>query len=197
MDIMRQCMRDRSLWTLVDAATLWIIDGAPVEWAGELAVRPVVGRCPAPRCRGYSRRGRAPRPSGAALGRSHRSRRAGRRGAAPDLPELRVSHHFPPFGFEEQPAEWDAIRRSIAETQASIVFAGLGFPKQERVIESLRRDFPGVWFIGCGAAIDFAAGMVPRAPEWMQRAGLAWSYRIITEPRRLAKRYTADVDLRR
>jgi len=43
--------------------------------------------------------------------------------------------------------------------------------------------------LGVGAALDFAAGAVRRAPLWMQRAGLEWFYRLIREPRRLARRY--------
>ncbi|MGH3156980.1 MAG: WecB/TagA/CpsF family glycosyltransferase, partial [Streptosporangiaceae bacterium] len=48
---------------------------------------------------------------------------------------------------------------------------------------------PNAWFLGCGAAIAFAAGSAPRAPRWMQRAGLEWTHRLISEPRRLFTRY--------
>ena len=69
------------------------------------------------------------------------------------------------------------------------MFVGLGFPKQEKVIARLRRDLPQAWFIGCGAAVNFVAGDVDRAPRWMQRTGLEWAHRLTTEPRRLAGRY--------
>lgn len=190
VDILRQCTQDHSLMKLVDAATLRVIDGAPVEWAGRLAGQSMVERVPgaampwilAPEA---VRHGRPMLLVGGRDGAAERGAMVLRQA----YPGLRVGHHFPPFGFETRPAAWDALRRSIAEARADIVFVGLGFPKQERVIRALRTDFPDVWFVGCGAAIDFAAGMVPRAPEWMQRAGLEWSYRIVTEPRRLAKRY--------
>jgi N-acetylglucosaminyldiphosphoundecaprenol N-acetyl-beta-D-mannosaminyltransferase len=65
----------------------------------------------------------------------------------------------------------------------------MGFPKQEHLIERLRESCPEAWFLGCGAAVNFAAGTLPRAPVWMQRSGLEWIHRLITEPRRLAKRY--------
>jgi hypothetical protein len=51
---------------------------------------------------------------------------------------------------------------------------------------------PGAWFIGCGAAIPFAAGTLPRAPHWMQPLGLEWVHRLISEPRRLFRRYLMD-----
>ena len=43
--------------------------------------------------------------------------------------------------------------------------------------------------MGCGAAIGFVAGVRRRAPDWMQRAGLEWVHRLISEPRRLVRRY--------
>jgi N-acetylglucosaminyldiphosphoundecaprenol N-acetyl-beta-D-mannosaminyltransferase len=190
VDIMRQCARDRELARTVGSATLRIIDGAPVEWAGKLAGQPMVDRVPGsamPWLFGPAalQRDRAILLVGGRKGAAERATEALRHA----FPGLRVGYHFPPFGFETEPTEWDALRRGIADSEAAIVFVGLGFPKQERVIEVLRRDFPHVWFVGCGAAIDFVAGIVPRAPEWVQRAGLEWSYRVMVEPRRLGKRY--------
>jgi N-acetylglucosaminyldiphosphoundecaprenol N-acetyl-beta-D-mannosaminyltransferase len=70
-----------------------------------------------------------------------------------------------------------------------IVYVGLGCPKQERLIARVAPSLPGAWFIGCGAAIPFAAKVQRRAPRWMRRAGLSWLFRLATEPRRLFKRY--------
>lgn len=53
----------------------------------------------------------------------------------------------------------------------------------------LAPSFPATWFIGCGAAIPFAANALPRAPQWMQSAGLEWAFRLLSEPRRLYRRY--------
>jgi N-acetylglucosaminyldiphosphoundecaprenol N-acetyl-beta-D-mannosaminyltransferase len=69
------------------------------------------------------------------------------------------------------------------------VFVGLGFPKQEQLVARLVADLPAAWFVGCGAAIPFAAGDFKRAPAWVQRAGLEWAFRLASEPRRLAGRY--------
>jgi N-acetylglucosaminyldiphosphoundecaprenol N-acetyl-beta-D-mannosaminyltransferase len=46
--------------------------------------------------------------------------------------------------------------------------------------------------LGIGAAFDFHAGMLPRAPAWMQRSGIEWLFRLANEPRRLAHRYLVD-----
>jgi N-acetylglucosaminyldiphosphoundecaprenol N-acetyl-beta-D-mannosaminyltransferase len=77
----------------------------------------------------------------------------------------------------------------VVEAKPDLVLVGLGFPKQERVIDALRRQLPLSWFLGCGAAIDFVAGDQVRAPGWMQRVGLEWAWRLAGNPRRLAGRY--------
>lgn len=43
--------------------------------------------------------------------------------------------------------------------------------------------------LGVGAAFDFHAGTIKRAPKWVQRLGLEWLHRLLSEPRRLWKRY--------
>jgi N-acetylglucosaminyldiphosphoundecaprenol N-acetyl-beta-D-mannosaminyltransferase len=105
-------------------------------------------------------------------------------------PDLCIAGYASPrFGFDYAPAEFEAVRREIVEAKPDLVCVGLGFPKQEYVIDRLRSDLPGAWFLGCGAAIDFAAGDRVRAPEWLQRVGLEWLHRLVQEPRRLASRY--------
>ncbi len=105
-------------------------------------------------------------------------------------PGLRIAGAIsPPFGFEEDEATYAEVCAQVIAAEPDLVFVGLGFPKQESVIERLRRDLPSTWFVGCGAAVNFVAGDVHRAPRWMQRTGLEWAHRLGTEPRRLARRY--------
>ncbi len=85
-----------------------------------------------------------------------------------------------------------AVREVLLAARPRLVFVGLGFPKQDRLIAALRADLPGAWFVGCGSAIAFTAGSVRRAPEWMQRSGLEWLFRLAAEPGRLARRYLVD-----
>lgn len=103
-------------------------------------------------------------------------------------PALRIVYaHSPPFrpltNAEDQAAV-EAIRRSGAR----ILFVGLGCPKQERWMAAHRGAIPAV-MLGVGAAFDFYAGRKPVAPRWMQRSGLEWLFRLVTEPRRLWRRY--------
>jgi N-acetylglucosaminyldiphosphoundecaprenol N-acetyl-beta-D-mannosaminyltransferase len=105
-------------------------------------------------------------------------------------PGLKVSGtNAPEFGFDQSSVELTAVRRRLLDAAPNIVYVGLGFPRQERIIYELAPMLPSAWFIGCGAAIPFAAGTATRAPVWMQRCGLEWAHRLAKEPRRLFRRY--------
>jgi N-acetylglucosaminyldiphosphoundecaprenol N-acetyl-beta-D-mannosaminyltransferase len=65
-------------------------------------------------------------------------------------------------------------------------------PKQEKWMVEHLGKINATALIGVGAAFDFHAGTKPRAPVWMQHAGLEWLFRLLTEPRRLAHRYLID-----
>jgi N-acetylglucosaminyldiphosphoundecaprenol N-acetyl-beta-D-mannosaminyltransferase len=95
----------------------------------------------------------------------------------------------PPFGFLDDPAQCEGLRDTVVAARPDLVLVGLGFAKQERVIDLLAGDLPRAWFLGCGAAIDFVDGDQRRAPEWMRRSGLEWVHRLSREPGRLAGRY--------
>ncbi len=96
--------------------------------------------------------------------------------------------YSPPFGTWS--AEEDArIIERIATSGARYIWVGLGCPKQEYWISrNLARLPRGVYF-GIGAAFAFHAGRVKQAPAWIQRHGLEWLHRLVTEPRRLLRRY--------
>ncbi len=98
--------------------------------------------------------------------------------------------HTVPFEleFSDMPRN-EELERFLLENPGSIVMVGLGSPKQEYFIANLLDKYRGISFIGCGAAIGYAAKTLPRAPLWMQNSGLEWAYRLRTEPSRLFKRY--------
>lgn len=104
------------------------------------------------------------------------------------FPRLRVGGTYsPPFRQllrEEDEQIVDMINRS----GANVVFVGLGCPKQEKWMADHRGHVRAV-MIGVGAAFDYHAGVIRRAPLWWQRHGLEWLYRLASEPRRLFKRY--------
>ena len=94
----------------------------------------------------------------------------------------------PPFR-ELSAAEQEEALERIRASGADVVWVGLGMPKQELWMHSVKQSLPGVAMLGVGAAFDFLAGTVKQAPAWMQRSGLEWLYRLIQEPRRLWRRY--------
>ena len=103
------------------------------------------------------------------------------------FPKLQMYMESPPFRALTPTEDAETVDR-INASGAGIVFVGLGCPKQERWIAQHRGRVNAV-MIGVGAAFDFHAGTVPRAPEWMRNNGLEWLHRLASEPRRLWKRY--------
>jgi N-acetylglucosaminyldiphosphoundecaprenol N-acetyl-beta-D-mannosaminyltransferase len=89
-------------------------------------------------------------------------------------------------------AEDAADIAAINEAEPDFVWVGLGMPKQEKWMVEHLGKINATALIGVGAAFDFHAGTKPRAPVWMQHAGLEWLFRLMTEPRRLAHRYLID-----
>ena len=99
--------------------------------------------------------------------------------------------HSPPF--RRLTADEDAKDvAAINENRPDFVWVGLGMPKQEKWMVEHLGKIDATALIGIGAAFDFHAGTKPRAPIWMQRSGLEWLFRLMTEPRRLAHRYLID-----
>jgi N-acetylglucosaminyldiphosphoundecaprenol N-acetyl-beta-D-mannosaminyltransferase len=72
------------------------------------------------------------------------------------------------------------------------VYVGLPFGKQLRAVPRLRAAAPHSWFLGLGASLSFVAGDIRRAPTWMRRTGLEWTWRLSQEPARLWRRYLVD-----
>ncbi len=103
------------------------------------------------------------------------------------FPGLQVTIESPPFRALSAEEDTAAVAR-INASGAGIVFVGLGCPKQERWMAEHRGRINAV-MIGVGAAFDFHAGTVQRAPAWMRDNGLEWLHRLASEPGRLWKRY--------
>ncbi len=87
------------------------------------------------------------------------------------------------------PEERHSVAETINASNADVVWVGIGVPKQEKWMAQMRDELDAPVLVGVGAAFDFHAGLVPQAPDWMQRRGLEWAYRLAHEPRRLWRRY--------
>jgi N-acetylglucosaminyldiphosphoundecaprenol N-acetyl-beta-D-mannosaminyltransferase len=103
-------------------------------------------------------------------------------------PSLKIAYLYAPPFRPLTPEEDEKVVRAINDSGTRILFVGLGCPKQERWMAAHKGRVQAV-MLGVGAAFDFLAGVKPQAPRWMQRAGLEWLFRLLTEPRRLWRRY--------
>ena len=106
--------------------------------------------------------------------------------------DLGVGEYCPPFGFEFDEIENQRIIKLINKQAPGVLFVGLGSPKQELWIARFRSQLNVGVCLGVGAAIEFQAGLLKRAPLWMQRSGTEWIYRMLSDPGRLVKRYASN-----
>lgn len=102
--------------------------------------------------------------------------------------DLHIAFSYAPPFRPLDATEDEALIERINASGAAILFIALGCPRQECWMHEHRSKLRAV-MIGIGAALDFTAGSVPRAPFWMQRFGLEWLFRLGSEPRRLWRRY--------
>lgn len=191
IDVCRLAAQDADLGSVIGGASFVVPDGMPLLWAARLR-----GERLAERVAGasliFSLSGAAARNGlsvyllGGAAGVPQQ--------AAGELtrryPGLVIAGtDAPPLGFDASADGVEAVRARLTAAAPDIVFVGLGCPKQERLIARVAPALPAAWFIACGGAIPFAAGLQRRAPLWLREAGLSWLFRLVTEPRRLFRRY--------
>lgn len=194
LDHLLRCNRFRRYKSLVRQADLVVADGMPLIWASHLQGTPLPERVAGSTlclslARALAEHGYSLFLLGGNTGVAEQAARV----LKERFHGLRIAGtFFPEFGFEKDPAQLEAIRYHIKDSQPDIVYVCLGSPKQEELIDQLRTDFPNVWWMGVGISLSFIAGEVPRAPLWVQRLGLEWIHRLAQEPRRLAKRYLVD-----
>jgi N-acetylglucosaminyldiphosphoundecaprenol N-acetyl-beta-D-mannosaminyltransferase len=108
-------------------------------------------------------------------------------------PGLRVVSHTPKMGFIRSELEIRRCVDFVVKAQAPLVFVAVGRPQQE-ILASRIADHPQARGVGLciGASIDFLTGAQRRAPAWVQKVGLEWSYRLLSDPQRFARRYLLE-----
>ena len=104
------------------------------------------------------------------------------------FPDLNIAFAYSPPYREMTEEEDGRIVEQINASGVRVLFVGLGCPRQEIWMAAHRGRIQSV-MLGVGAAFDFHAGVKAQAPTWMQRSGLEWLFRLLTEPRRLWRRY--------
>ncbi len=103
----------------------------------------------------------------------------------------RLCHYNPPMGFIKEPQEVQACLQFVeSHSPFRFCFLAIGSPQQEVIANHLKNRGVALGMALCiGASVNFITGEERRAPRWMQRSGCEWLYRLIQDPRRLAKRY--------
>ena len=177
---------------LINAGDLVCSDGTPVVWAGRRLHKSLSAQ--------WTRVYGPDVLTGVLNSSTQKSPRHYFLGSTPETLSLlmtRIASTWPDahvVGFESPPfqtptkGELAERDRRIAESGATLVWVGLGTPKQDIEVRRLA-DSLTITALAVGAAFDFLAGTVSQAPEWMQRSGLEWTYRLAQEPKRLGKRY--------
>jgi len=185
------CREDPELRAAVEGASFTVPDGQPLVWAlnalghelrdrvyGPELMERACAHAAATGLRFYLYGGRT-HGALAELARALRLRHPGLK---------IVGGHCPPFRALSA-AEEDAVAGEINHSGADVVWVGIGVPKQEKWMARMRDRLDAPVLVGVGAAFDFHAGLVPQAPDALQRLGLEWAFRLLQEPRRLWRRY--------
>lgn len=181
---------DPELRRIHNRAGLVVPDGMPLVWLSRLGGIPDVSRVYGPDlmlacCDRFRERGFRHYLYGGAEGVPERLASC----LEERFPGIRFAGTYsPPFRPLTDEEDEEVIRR-INESGADLVWVGLSTPKQERWMAAHVDRLEVPVLVGVGAAFDFNSGRKRQAPSWMQRSGLEWLFRMVTEPRRLGKRY--------
>ena len=191
-----ECRRDKKVFTSVHSADLATPDGMPVVWIGRMKghknVRRVYGPdlmqkvCEVSVKNSYKHY---------LYGSSQDTLNQLKERLNEKYPGLMISGSFsPPFRqiTEEESAK---IVGEINDSNPDIVWVGLGSPKQDLWMHEYRDRLNAPVLIGVGAAFDFLAGVKLQAPGWIRNNGFEWLFRLVTEPKRLWRRYLVDGSL--
>lgn len=105
----------------------------------------------------------------------------------------KVNHFEPPMGLRRKPEAVQECAEFIRDNPARYTFICVGSPQQEMVAVAAR-DLEGTVGLGLcvGASLDFLGGRTKRAPKWMQTIRMEWLFRLMSEPKRLWRRYLVD-----
>lgn len=112
---------------------------------------------------------------------------------AAQWPRVRFAGHWTPERAElADPVRSRAIAREVHDAHVDILLVCLGKPRQEEWIDTYGLATGAGALLAFGAVVDFLAGRVSRAPRWISAAGFEWMWRLMLEPRRLARRYLIE-----
>ncbi|MBF0620271.1 MAG: WecB/TagA/CpsF family glycosyltransferase, partial [Candidatus Omnitrophica bacterium] len=194
VDHIVKLQNDLEFKKVYERAALVLVDGMPILWAARFLGTPlrekVSGSDLFPKvCEMASAKGWTVFFMGGREGAASKAAETFRK----SYPGIKVvGTYCPPMGFEKDEFENQRIVKMIKEKRPDILFVGVGAPKQEKWIDKFKDQCQVPVSIGVGVSFEFVAGIVKRAPLWMQNAGLEWFWRLMMEPQRLWRRYLVE-----
>ena len=193
-DVVVKMENDSDLKRIVNTANITLVDGKPLQWIAKWQKRPVRAKvsgsdlvpllCAKAAEKGYSvfilggKKG-VPEQAQRVLEQKHPSIKI-------------VGIYSPTIGFERNKSEINYVNEVISQARPDLLIVCLGCPKQEKFIHENIEKYAATVSICAGATVDFLAGNVMRAPEWMSNIGLEWFFRFLQEPKRMFRRYFVD-----
>lgn len=187
-------INDVELKTILTGFYMNLPDGKPTVWVGKLKGAQKMQHCPGPVFFESLMRYTADKPINHFFC-------GGKEGVADEL-KVSCSTNFannhvvgtfcPPFR-QMSDAEMTDLGKMIEDSGAEVLWIGISTPKQEKFAWRLRNFTRVKFIITVGAAFDFHTGMAKKAPAWITKIGMEWFYRMVSEPKRLVKRYAEVV----
>lgn len=190
VDHIVQAQHDATFREAYGRAALSLVDGVPVMWAARWLGTPLPEKLSgSDMFDPLIERAAAENLRVALVGGGPGVAELAARNLRQRLPSLQIVETLAPRIALRATDEERACVEQLTKAKADLIFVCLGAPKQELFSDRNRQQLAPAVLVGFGAAVDFAAGTMPRAPAWMSRSGLEWAYRLGREPRRLAARY--------
>lgn len=191
VDHMVKLEKDKEFRKIYEQADLILPDGAPLMWIADSLGNPLGERIPGSDllphvCELAAAEGKSLFLLGAGEGVADLAAANLQR----DYPGLQIAGTYSPsMSFAEDKGEQAYCVSLVKEKMPDILVLALGSPKQERFMAAYQKELPVKLVLPIGAAVDFYAGTVRRAPAWMREKGLEWLFRFWQEPGRLFRRY--------
>lgn len=186
--------KDEYFKSICNSAELLLVDGTPLlwiaKWYGTPIKEKICGSDLVPElCKISAQKGYKVFLLGAAEGVAAKAAR-NLKNKFPGLDV--VGTYSPPFGFEKDEEEIQHINQILLDSKADLLFVGMGVPKQDIFIHENMHIYKIPMSFSIGATIDFEAGVQKRAPKCINKIGMEWLYRLLSNPKRMFRRYIID-----
>jgi N-acetylglucosaminyldiphosphoundecaprenol N-acetyl-beta-D-mannosaminyltransferase len=190
---LHEAHKSASLQAILNSADLWVPDGIAPVLIARLRKLKIAGRVPGTEImHAFFERANGQAYRSFFYGETEETLVLLRRKLTDTWPGHQIVGMLsPPFRPATPHEDREAIDR-INDARPDVLWVALGAPKQDLWIHERLSQLNVPVAIGVGAAFRFVAGIVPRCPDWVGRAGLEWAYRFAKEPQKLWKRDLID-----